>query len=228
MRKALWFFTIILGVLAVSSESTYAQSAAVGGQPGWDINASAGFFQGRPTDDTRGWDDWYSEGRYAASIGRYWTTHFKTEVEFATTGEGRRFTHHYVPVPGTAINHVVSVEEFHRVQQTSARAVWQFNDNAWVHPYVNAGLVYDVERKRQWVPEQFYYPPGDPRTTPRLPLEDLGIGNETATDHRVGFTIGGGARFYFSPRAYINTGMQITRAKPSTTISFLAGLGIDF
>lgn len=226
MRKTSWVFALLI----VSSAPAFAQGTATAGQntqqPRWDAGASAGLFQGKPTDDTRGWDDWYSEGRYAASIGRFWTTHFKTEIEFAATGEGRRFTQHYVPVPGTVINHPVSVEEFYRLQQTSVRAVWQFNDNAWVHPYLNAGLVYDVERRRQWSPDQFYYP-GDPRTAPRLPL-DHDINDVTGTDHRVGFTVGGGAKFYFSPIAYVNTAIQVTRAKPSTTVSFLAGLGIEF
>jgi opacity protein-like surface antigen len=216
MRKVSWSFALLLLIAGPAA----AQNVE---PPRWDVNASAGFFQGRPTDDTRGWDDWYGEGRYAASVGRYWSTHFKTEIEFAVAGEGRRFTQHYVPVPGTVINQPVRVDQFLVLRQTSARAVWQFNDNAWVHPYLNAGVTFDVERTRQWVPEQFYYPPGDSRT----PI-DLGIGNETTTDHRVGFTVGGGAKFYVTPSAYLNTGMQLTRATPSTTISFVAGFGIDF
>jgi opacity protein-like surface antigen len=193
----------------------------------WDVNVSAALFQGRPDDETRGYDDWYSEGRYAASIGHYWTKHFKTELEFATTGEGRRFSQQFVRVPGSAINYPISVETFHRLQQSSARAVWQFNDNAWVHPYLNAGVVYDVERTRAWSPEQFYYPPGDPRAVPRVPLQH-GIDGTPDTERRIGFTIGGGSKFYVSPSAYINTGIQVTRAKPATTVSLLAGLGIDF
>jgi opacity protein-like surface antigen len=192
--------------------------------PRWDVHASAGLFQGRPSDETHGWDDWYSEGRYAASIGYYWNAHFKTEIEFAITGEGRRYTQQYVPVPGMPIPYPVSLELFHRLQQTAARAVWQFNDNAWVHPYLNAGLVYDVERTRQWSAEQFYYPVGDPRG--RIPL-NFPVDAET-TDRRVGFTIGGGSKFYVSPNAYINAGLQITRAKPSTTVTALAGVGVDF
>ena len=194
-------------------------------QPRWDINASAGLIQARPDDQTRGWDDWYHEGRYAASLGYYWSTHFKTELEFAVTGEGRQFTQQFVPVPGTVINHPITIEEFHRVQQASARAVWQFNDNAWVHPYVNAGVVYETDRMRQWSPDQFYYP-GDPRLVSRIPLPD--INREGATEHRAGFTIGGGSKFFVTPNAYINTAGQVTRAKPNTTVTVLAGIGVEF
>jgi opacity protein-like surface antigen len=219
MRRISW----ILIVLLAAPAAAVAQSTAL---PSWDVNASAGLFQARPTDDTRGWDDWYSEGRYSASLGYYWTNHFKTEIEFSVTGEARRYTQEIVSVPGVPVPYPVSTELFHRLQQTSARAVWQFNDNAWVHPYLNAGVVYDVERTRRWSPDQFYYPPGDPRVVPRIPVASPVEG--TTTDRRAGFTIGGGSKFYVSPNAYINAGLQITRAKPSTTVSLLAGFGIDF
>jgi opacity protein-like surface antigen len=218
MRIASFFLSLVLVGGAAQAQTTQ--------QPSWELNVSAGLFQGRPDDQTRGWDDWYNQGRYAASIGRYWTTHLKTEIEFATTGEGRQFTQQFVPVPGTAINYPVSVEVFRKLQQGSARAVWQFNDNAWVHPYLSVGAVYEIERTRQWSPEQFYYP-GDPRSVPRVTLSDE-LDGGTKTDHRAGFSIGGGSKFYFSPSAYINTGIQVTRAKPSTTVTLLAGIGIDF
>ena len=201
--------------------------AATDNQPKWDANVSAGFFQGRPSDNTRGWDDWYSEGRYAASIGRYWTTHFKTEVEFATTGEGRRYTEQLLILPGVPVPYPISTEVFHRLQQASARAVWQFNDNAWVHPYLNAGVVYDIHRSRYWSPQQFYYPPGDPRIVPPIPVQPPFHG-EAETDRRFGFTVGGGSKFFVSPSAYINLGMQVSRARPFTTVTMLAGVGIEF
>jgi opacity protein-like surface antigen len=220
MRRISW--SLVLLMLAPSLAMSQTTDPAK-----WDVNASAGLFQGRPTDDTRGWDDWYSEGRYAASLGYYWTNHLKTELEFSTTGEGRRFTQHFVAVPGVAVNYPIGVEEFYKLRQTSARVVWQFNDNVWVHPYVNAGMVYEAEHRRQWSPSEFYYPPGDPRTVTRVPINH-DLNGDRGTDHRVGFTAGGGAKFYFSPKAYINAGMQITRAKPSTTFSVLTGIGVEF
>lgn len=232
MRNTVWVLAMVIsaaGSMPAAAQTgdppTFAQGATAG-QPRWDVNASAGFFQGRPQDDTRGWDDWYSEGRYTASVGYFWTNHFKTEVEFATTGEGRRYIQEVISLPNLPVPYPISTEVFHRLRQTSARAVWQFNDNAWVHPYVNAGVVFDVERTRRWSPEQFYYPPGDPRVVPRIPVR-LPI-EGTTTDERLGFTIGGGSKFFVSPNAYINAGMQITRAKPSTTVSMLAGFGFEF
>lgn len=55
-------------------------------QPTWDVNVAAGFFQGRPSDNTRGWDDWYSAGRYAASIGLSRAKPFTTITMLAGAG----------------------------------------------------------------------------------------------------------------------------------------------
>lgn len=219
MRKFLWIFSLLL--LAGPAE---AQTAELNR---WDLNLSAGLFQNKPFEHTdRPGDEWYGEGRYAASIGYYWTEHFKTELEFAHTTEGSRWHQEFVRVPGTAINHPRMTEVFHRLQQASARAVWQFNENAWVHPYVNGGFVFDRERRAWRATEQFYYPI-NPRPQPPV-LPRPGTGGGKVMEYRYGVTIGGGSKFYVSPNAYVNTGMQVTYAKPATTISVVAGFGVNF
>ena len=120
-----------------------------------------------------------------------------------------------------------SFESYHRIQQTSVRAVWQFLDNAWVHPYVNGGFVFEAERHRYHAPEQYRFPP-DPRGTTPPVLVRPEFRSGEVTHHRGGVTAGGGAKFYVSANAYINTGMQVTYAKPATTVSFIAGFGFDF
>jgi hypothetical protein len=221
MRKFLWIFAILLLPAAVA----HAQETS---QPRWDISLSAGLFNARPGQEAGGYqEEWYFAGRYAAAIGRYWTDHFKTELEFATTNEGRRFTQISVPVPGRPYPYPISIEEFRRLQQVSARAVWQFYDNAWVHPYLNAGVVADIDRVRRFSPE-FYYPPGDPRVVVPPGVVRPQINREPETDYRAGITFGGGSKFYVSPSAYVNAGVQLTYAKPAATATFLVGFGVDF
>ena len=222
-------FAPVLGILLFGT----AAAAQPVDRPKFDVNLSAGFFEARPEEDesTNTYQHWYGEGRYAAGLGYYWTENFKTEIEFAHTSEGSRYVQDFVtiPAPGGQV-FPYSFESFHRIQQTSVRAVWQFLDNAWVHPYLNGGVVYERERHRYHVPEQYrYLPPPDPRSTPPpAVLLRPAFSSGDVTEHRGGATIGGGAKFYMSPAAYINTGMQVTYAKPSTTVSFLAGFGIDF
>lgn len=219
MRRIAWVFLVLLSAGVAEA------------QPRWDLNLSAGLFQARPEEgDSQNYDDWYSEGRYAVGVGYYWTENFKTEIEFAHTPEASRYVQDFTVIPGTGQFYPFSVEKFHRIQHTSVRAVWQFLDNTWVHPYVNGGFVFETERHRYFVPGQFAVPV-DPRgTTPPFPPGPLRpeFSSAETTDHRGGVTAGGGAKFYVSPNAYINTSMQVTYAKPATTVSFIAGFGFDF
>lgn len=234
MRGFSWIFMTLLvtGTPAFSQTTADQHNAELAR---WDFNVSAGFFEHRPFEvsDPFSGDDWYGEGRYSASIGYYWTEHFKTELEFAHTGEGRRWTQEIITVPGTSINHPIGTEVFHRLQQTSARAVWQFNENTWVHPYLNAGVVFDAERRMWQSPAQFYYPPYNPNapsSTGRPPVlvrPEIARGSKVM-EYRTGITVGGGSKFYMSTNTYLNAGMQVTYANPAVTAAVLVGFGVDF
>lgn len=224
MRTIAWIVAILL-------RATLAGAQTSAPDPKWDLNISAGLFNARPEErEARNtYDHWYSEGRYAIGVGYYWTENFKTEIEFAHTPEGSRYVQNFVNIPGTGQVYPYSFESYHRIQQTSVRAVWQLLDNTWVHPYLNGGFLFEHERRRYHVPEQFFRPPPDPRgTTPTLPPMVRPESSGQMTKHRGGATVGGGAKFYVSANAYINTGLQVSYAKPTTTVSLLAGFGFDF
>lgn len=223
MRKISWIFVIALTATAAEAQTP---SAVSNDKPRWDINVNIGGFGADPGERDYPDNDWYSEGRYAASIGYYWTEHLKTEIEFAHSGEGSRFIQDYARVPGTAFVHPISIEAFHRLQQTSARVVWQFGENRWVHPYVNAGYVFDAERRRYHSPIQYYYP-GDPRTRPPILVRPQ-LNADRGYAYRSGVSIGAGTKFYVAPKAYINTGLQWTYARPGKTLTALGGFGVEF
>lgn len=221
MRKFAWIFVVLLAADAAEAQQAASQP------PRWDVNINIGTFGARPGEsEPPHYNDWYFEGRYAASIGYYWTENLKTELEFAHTGEGTQYVQEYVRVPNTGFPYLLSIEKAHRLQQTSLRMVWQFFDNRWVHPYVNAGIVLDVDRNRYHLPQQFYYP-GDPRTNPRV-LVRPEFQSGTNRAYRAGFSFGGGSKFYVSPNAYLNTGMQATVGSPFKTVALLAGFGAEF
>lgn len=218
MRKSSWVLLILLGAAPAA-----AQNAP--DWPRWDLNLNAGIFGHRPGDGDR-YNNWYSEGRYAASIGYYWTENLKSELEFAHSGEGDRYLQELARVPGTGALHHIPVEAFDRLQQTSLRMVWQFGNNTWVHPYVNGGYVLDADRRRRHSPITFSYP-GDPRTVPPI-LVRPEINSDPEIDYRSGVSLGVGSKFYVSPAAYINTGLQWTYTRPAKTITFFSGFGVEF
>jgi hypothetical protein len=218
MRGCSWIFIIFLA-------AGEAAAQAIPDAPNWDFNLNIGAFGAVPGERAYPYNDWYTEGRYAASIGYYWTEHLKTEFEFAHTGEGSRYIVDHVPVPGTGAVHTIGIEAYHRVQQAAARVVWQFGNNTWVHPYVNAGYVFDAERRRYYSPPQYYYP-GDPRTRPPIVVRpEL---NDRDHVYRSGISVGAGTKFYVSTNSYINAGLQWTYSRPARTLTALAGYGVEF
>lgn len=222
MRTIAYMFVFLAAAAPAVAQGTV--------QPRFDLNFSIGAMAAEvePARDRYG-DEWYSEGRYAVGLGYAWTRQLKTEVEYAYTGEGSVYTEQLFRVPGTSVTQSLSVESFHRIQHVAVRGVWEFLPNTWIQPYVNAGGVVEIDRMRQYGPPQFYYPPPPDPRTPTIPVPirpEVNAG--PSTEYRGGFTVGGGSKFFVSPNSYINGGMQISYAKPATSIAFLAGFGVTF
>ena len=192
----------------------------------WEVAGSAALFYATPGDDDNTYgDNWYFARRYAATIAHYWTENLKTEVEYATSGEGSIYRQEFRSLPGNPPNYPYSVESFHRLEQASVRMVWQFGKNRWVHPYVSGGLIGDRERRRIHAPQQYQYVSG--RSGEPIVLVPA-IDSQPAWDYRIGVTAGTGAKLYISPNAFFNVGAVGSYSRPAATLSFLAGFGIDF
>ena len=227
MRGISRIFPMMFTLLLVAGAAE-AQSMAPADREKWDFGTSVGMFEVSPGDNQRAYgDDWYLEGRYAASIGRYWTRNLKTEIEFATSGEGSQFRDGYARVPGTNAIQPFAYQYFHRIQQTTGRVVYQFFDNTWVHPWLSAGVVYEMDHQRFDVPPGFLYSSYDPRVPQPVPVDPKSTSGRS-TDHRAGGSIGAGTKVYLSPNSYLNSGIVASFTKPSATWTVLLGFGIDF
>lgn len=194
MRKIYCSFLILIATAAPSAAQTPSP------RPRFDTAFTAGLMSARmPEIDEPYYQNWYEQGRYAGSIGYYFTKNLKAEFEHAWSGEGSRQIFSYAPADGRP--YPFPVEQSFQLQQSTLRLVYQFRDNAWVHPYLSAGAVLDIERRQQ--------------TT-------------TQTELRGGVSTGGGAKFYMSPRAFFNAATVVTISKPSATVNFIAGFGFDW
>src|SRR3954468_844435 len=166
----------IFAALLLSVGPAAAQTATAPSR--FDATGTVGLISAQmPDADQPYYQDWYQQGRYAGSIGFYITEHLKTEFEHAWSGEGSRQLLEYRQVNGQP--YPFATQQAFQLQQSTLRIVWQFRDNAWVHPYLSAGAVLDIERQRM---------------------------QGTRTELRGGISLGGGAKFYMSPRSFFNTG----------------------
>ena len=220
MRKAIFILPLLLGIVS-SAEA----------QPSWDVGATIGTFGIAPEPHTRpdGYsDDWYFDGRYAVSIGKYWTDHIKTEVEFAHSGEGSRYVQRFVDMPGVPPHYPIPAEEFNRLQQLSGRVVYQFLDNAWVHPYVFGGVGLDIDRRRTEIPPNYFYPPATPQNRPAPILVTPAVIEGPDISWRPAGVFGAGAKMYMTQRSFFNAGGITSLGDATRTWSLVAGFGIDF
>ena len=218
MRRTLSIFAVLLAISGVAEA-----------QPSWDVAVSIGTFGVSPQMPREAYsDDWYFDGRYAASIGKYWTDHIKTEIEFAHSGEGSRYVQRFVDAPGVPPHYSIPAEEYNRLQQLSGRLVYQFLDNQWVHPYVFGGVGIDINRRRTEIPPNYFYPPATPqsRPIPVLVAPQTIEGADTAWRSAVVF--GTGAKMYMTPRSFFNAAVITSLGDSTHTWSLLAGFGVDF
>ena len=90
--------------------------------------------------------DWYSTWLQSAGIGYYWTEHLKTEVELAVTGR-ENLVSIGTPQPDPLVTRWVSRDHYYQLRTLSLVQSHQFLHNAWVHPFVGAGLDLDWEQR---------------------------------------------------------------------------------
>jgi hypothetical protein len=217
MRATTLFFVVLLGM-----------AGAAEARQSWDVGGTIGAFGNAPQEPPSSYDHWYFTPRYAASIGKYWTDHLKTEVELAGSGEGSRYAQHFVNVPGVPADFPFGAQEYYRLHQLSGRLVYQFFENAWMHPYVFGGAALDVERRRTEIHEQYYYASHGPNVPVErilaIPSQSIG----PTTTMRPAAVFGTGAKVYMTPRAYFNATAITSFSSASRTLSFVAGFGVDF
>ena len=216
MRRNTCIFVVLLGICGSAEARQLPDRGKV------EVGGTVGVISARPGESgTMYDDDWYGQGRYAASIAYYWTRNLKTEFEHQWSGEGERYYQDVTRING--LPYAYGVQAFHQLQQSSLRMVWQFRDNAWVHPYVSAGAVLDIEHRHSYMPPIYQAGGRDP----------VFLRNAVTSDHRTelrgGWTVGGGAKFYMNRNAFFNAGAIGTFSMPTAKIvSLIAGFGIDF
>jgi hypothetical protein len=210
-------------LLAASAATAQTVSTTPRNPPRWDAGVSAGWLAGNKEGVAEEWNDWYDTFAVSVDAGRYWTTHLKTEAGATFTSEGSVYGRDQIALPGQPYP-IFRFREHHvRVGAISAAAVYQFLENAWVHPFVAAGLSLGWERERTVVPEQIL-PIGGPR-----PFVIPATSETHVSSVRARPFIGGGFKFYAGERVFIRTDIGTAfDSRGLSQFTWRAGIGADF
>jgi hypothetical protein len=154
---ALLLVLMIPGLAAAQVPAGASASAAAASEPlpRWD---TSGFFGWRgtrrvePTEyNTSRWD---SRFVYGGTVGYYWTTNLKLEVDVSGTSPSSYDTYEPHTVPGAGYPFFIRTD--HRVVTASlgGSVIYQFFENASFHPFVGAGAEWVAIRERTTTPRQ--------------------------------------------------------------------------
>jgi hypothetical protein len=196
-------------------------------QPLFDLTGLAGFFAGRqpPRDDPGSRQDWIQAAQGGVVFGHYLSRHLKLEIEVSGTTSGTRYVSRQIALPGSPYPYWLTSEHEHSVRSIGGVAAWQFRDNEWVHPFLEAGLSADFDRLTVRTPEHFL--PGDPRSG-SMPIRIGEPRSGESTTTRARGVIGGGAKAYFNERAFVRTDFRLTFDQHRLNVAFRGGVGVDF
>ena len=219
---------VLLLILAFVPWRAYGQTA-VPVRTDWDIAATTGLFGGyRPrTEGGSGYQElWFQNVQGGITVGRYLTPHVKLELEATTTTGGTQFRERLVTVPGAPYPYPIGSEVRTSVSSIGAAVTWQFGNNEWVHPFVQAGVVTDFDRVtvRTW--EQFVFGTPHPGAPPRRVVEERIDGPTTTRAVRA--LLGGGAKFYVTQKSFVRADGRWWFDRERQNVAARLGFGIDF
>ena len=216
---------VLLLILAFVPAVASAQVAQAGAA-NWDIAATTGLFAGyAPESGSRYQELWFQNAQGGITFGRYMTPHVKLELEASATSKGTQFRDHTITVPGYPYSYPLTSEVTTTVRSLAASVVWQFRDNEWVHPFVQAGVSTDFDRVtvRTWEPVLISPYPGAPpirEVTERI--------DGPATTRELRGLLGGGAKVYLTQRLFIRSDGRWTFGRQRHNVAFRLGAGVDF
>ena len=211
-------------LLAGANRATAQQRAMVvpADAPRWDVAGQVGWLGGKKRVQSV---DWFSAASVSGSVGYYWTPHVKLEAEVGTSSKSSFYSQQPLVLPGTTLTAYASRQHQIGLTTVSTTIAYQIFENQWVHPFLSAGA--DIVREHdQGAVAIAYLPPPDPRSPPVQVVADAA---RTQVNRIVRPAVGGGFKFYVSPRAFVRTDARWTFADDGVaTVHWRGGLGIDF
>ena len=201
--------TLLSAAPALAQSSGKITQADVAGSIGW-LNVDKSDLSNNQSSN-----DWYNRSLYGgAAAGWYWTDHLKTEVEAGVSSRASLLIYGVDFVNGAAIT------RYSRYSFATTRLgvsqQYQFLRNAWVHPFIGAGL--DVIWEQTDRTEEVY------------PLQGghAGVTYPRHTDVLTRPFLTVGLKGYFNGRGFVRTDLKLVLDNSVDEALFRFGIGVDF
>jgi opacity protein-like surface antigen len=118
-----------------------------------DVTLSTGLIDAQYRQTADIYDRWHGSVFGGINLGHYWTDHSKTEVEAGWLSTAKSQSYEAVAI-GADRAYVQSEYLFKDLRLSLSQSV-QLGRNAWIHPFVGAGLDLDYLRTTEDRPPQF-------------------------------------------------------------------------
>ena len=187
----------------------------------WDVAAHVTWLGERQANQPFQWDRWVNAAAGGGSVGYYWTTHLKTEIDLSTSTEDEIYSIEPIALPGTNTLFPLQRDHAFRVSTASAGVVGQFFENTWFHPFVSAGL--EIVREREHVETTI------PVFPPRTPMPPIATEAETIVRLAARPYVATGFKVYVSDRAFIRSDVRTSWSTDGlAALAWHSGAGFDF
>jgi hypothetical protein len=215
--------TGLLALTMIGGAAVNAGAQAVTSLPRNEMTISIGWL-GAKYPGLERYNRWHQSVFSGAGGGHYWNDHFKTEVEAAWMSHVAADSYEPEIVSGGTA-YVRSGYGFQTVR-LSVGQLYQFGENAWVHPYLGAGADVDYLRTTETRPEQTasVFPTGS--STSRSVVVPGAFEREAGVRTRP--FVKGGFKMYASDRVFFTTEWKFGIGDGVQHVLWKTGFGVDF
>jgi hypothetical protein len=214
-----------VAALLLTASSAAAQVIDSRGVPyrQWDFAATVGMLTSLEAGDfLTERDDWSATWTVEGDLGRFWTTHVKTELAAVYVPPRRDFGSEPVPTSADTVGYAV-YEARTRRGEVGVSVSYQFFENVFAHPYVSAGARVewtDIEKTRMGTA---LVSGRSPTTVAIAPL------NKRQGDVQTYPFAAAGFKSYFDERSFIRSEMSTAyNGRGINQLTLRVGFGVDF
>ena len=214
-------------LLAVGAMPAGAQHRQIGSRslvpatfPRWDAGGSIGLLTVTTTESRSSWNGWDQNAEYRFDLGRYWTTHLKTDGAVTTSNMWSDWRSEQLAIPGVPSAYGYTQID-RRLFGVAPAVTWQFRENSFMHPYVSGGV------KVSLLEEHSFRGAATQRSGP-ISYQVPGLDERRTLVFARPF-VAGGFKSYINRSVFVRTEGRMAFAQDGVRqVSAVIGVGIDF